>query len=173
MYCHSHFFLVINHLIQLMSLYITEPIGPYKSNWVSELWLFWTYHRCWFCKWNNKNMGCWGGERYEQWCFGPFYIEYINCNRVMQLSLFILTILHNVQLSELLLGTDRIVHLLISILLENSWPLDLQIQTWKYGIFERRDAFTHTKAIPGELMYLNLLLMVDGLFLEGLITQWR
>jgi hypothetical protein len=47
----------------------------------------------------------------------------------MQLSLFILTILHNAQLSELLLGTDRIVHRLISILLENSWPLDLQIQT--------------------------------------------
>ena len=74
-------FLVINYLIQLMSLYITEPIGPYKSNWVSELWLFWTYHRWWFCKWNNKNMRCWGGERYEQcWWFGTFCIEYISCN---------------------------------------------------------------------------------------------
>jgi hypothetical protein len=65
------------------------------------------------------------------------------------------------------------VHHLISILLENFWHLGLQTQTWKYGIYEKRDAFTHTRAIPEELMCLNLLLMVDGLFLEGLITQWR
>jgi len=89
-------FLVINYLIQLMSLYITEPIGPYKSNWVSELWLFWTYHRCWFCKWNNKNMG-----------------------------------------------------------------------------YPKEEMHSHIQGLPGELTYLNLLLMVDGLFLEGLITQWR
>jgi hypothetical protein len=74
-----------NIYFRCFSLYIAESIRLYKSSWVSKLWLFWSYDRCWCSKWNDKNMEYWGGERYYPvLVLNNQCIENMNCNYVLQ-----------------------------------------------------------------------------------------
>lgn len=77
----------LSTLFKWFWLHIAEPIRLYKSSWVSKLWLFWSYDRCWCSKWNDKNMEYWGGERYEPVLTVHWKLELQLCHAIISVSI--------------------------------------------------------------------------------------